>query len=167
MSKEKLTRDMFETVRKLGEGSYAKVYLVRKKDAVPEELYALKQVDKDLIIKHGKVDSVHRERDILMIARHPNIVHFDCTFMDDANLYFLLEYAENRSLSELLRLISKPCLIIILCRATASGVDEVLCGGNCVGVGVHPLKGHSAQRPEAREYLARWLLPHQDSKTPA
>jgi serine/threonine protein kinase len=96
---------MFETVSKLGEGSYAKVYLVRKKGE--QEVYALKQVDKMQIIKHDKVDSVHRERDILMIARHPNIVHLDCTFSDERHLYYLLEYAENRSLAELLKLISR------------------------------------------------------------
>ncbi len=104
---------MFEVVRKLGEGSYAKVFLVRKKGEVPEELYALKQVDKLLIMKHDKVDSVHRERDILMIARHPNIVHLDCTFSDDQNLYYLLEYAENRSMSDLLKAISKIDSLIV------------------------------------------------------
>lgn len=102
-----MSRDMFETIRKLGEGSYAKVYLVRKKGEHPEELYALKQVDKMLIIKHDKIESVHRERDILLIARHTNIVHLDCTFSDDQYLYYLLEYAVNRSLSELIKLISK------------------------------------------------------------
>ena len=51
---------------------------------------------------------MHRERDILMIARnHPNIIHLDSTFSDDRHLYYLLEYAENRSLSELVKLISK------------------------------------------------------------
>jgi serine/threonine protein kinase len=98
------------------------VYLVRKKGEPVEELYALKQLDKMQIIKHEKVDSVHRERDILMLARnHPNIIHLDCTFSDERNLYYLLEYAENRSLSELLKLISKFIMIIIRDRATSTG----------------------------------------------
>jgi serine/threonine protein kinase len=85
------------------------VYLVRKIDEPVEELFALKKLDKLQIIKANKVESVHRERDIMMEAKHPNIVNLDCTFSDDQNLYFLLEYAENRSLSELLKLISnKP-----------------------------------------------------------
>ena len=104
-SGERLSRDMFESISKLGEGSFAKVYLVKKKGE--ESLFALKQLDKVKILKIDKVESVHRERDILMQARHPNIVHLDCTFSDDRHLYFLMEYAENRSLSELLKLISK------------------------------------------------------------
>lgn len=83
--------------------------MVRKIDELVEELFALKKLDKLQIIKANKVESVHRERDIMMEAKHPNIVNLDCTFSDDQNLYFLLEYAENRSLSELLKLISnKP-----------------------------------------------------------
>ena len=58
-------------------------------------------------MKHDKVHSVHRERDILMNAKHPNIVLLECTFQDDDNLYFLMEYVENKSLSELLKAISK------------------------------------------------------------
>lgn len=81
------------------------MYLVRKKNTLKQ--YALKILDKVHIIKHDKVESVHRERDILMIAKHPNIVHLECTFSDDDNLYFLMEYVENKSLSELLKVMSK------------------------------------------------------------
>lgn len=81
------------------------MYLVRKKNTLKQ--YALKVLDKGHIIKHDKVHSVHRERDILMVAKHPNIVQLECTFSDDDNLYFLMEYVENKSLSELLKVMSK------------------------------------------------------------
>ena len=87
------------------------MYLVRKKNTLKQ--YALKILDKVHIIKHDKVESVHRERDILMIAKHPNIVHLECTFSDDDNLYFLMEYVENKSLSELLKVMSKTPLLYI------------------------------------------------------
>jgi len=77
---------------------------VRKKNTLKQ--YALKCLDKVHIMKHDKVHSVHRERDILMNAKHPNIVHLECTFQDEDNLYFLMEYVENKSLSELLKAIS-------------------------------------------------------------
>lgn len=48
---------------KLGDGAYGKVYLGKRKDN--NKYYAIKCVDKMHIIKHDKVDSVHRERDIL------------------------------------------------------------------------------------------------------
>eukprot|EP00347_Sterkiella_histriomuscorum_P024266 403331728 len=105
LSQEKLTRESFETICKLGDGSYGKVYLVRRKNTLKQ--YALKVLDKMHIIKHDKVESVHRERDVLMIAKHPNLVHLECTFSDEDNLYFLMEYVENKSLSELLK-VMKP-----------------------------------------------------------
>ena len=81
---------------------------MRKKNTLKQ--YALKCVDKIHIIKHDKIESVHREKDILMLAAaHPNIVKLECTFSDEVNLYFLLEYVPNKTLSELLKHISK-CL---------------------------------------------------------
>ncbi len=70
--------------------------------------YALKCVDKIHIIKHEKIESVHRERDILMLAKHYNIVNLECTFSDETNLYFLMEYVPNGTLSQLLKQVSKP-----------------------------------------------------------
>ncbi len=43
---------------------------------------------------------------------HPNIIELQTTFSDNENLYFLLEFAENRSLSELLHLISNLALAL-------------------------------------------------------
>lgn len=103
---ERITRESFETICKLGDGSYGKVYLVRRKNTLKQ--YALKCLDKIHIIKHDKVESAHREKEILMLAsNHPNIVKLECTFSDEKNLYFLLEYVPNKSLSELLKHISK------------------------------------------------------------
>ena len=42
-----MTKDSFEYIKPLGEGSYGKVYLVKKKNS--EELFALKELDKDRI----------------------------------------------------------------------------------------------------------------------
>ena len=79
---------------------------MRKKNTLKQ--YALKCVDKIHIIKHDKIESVHREKEILMLSSgHPNIVKLECTFSDEANLYFLLEYVPNKTLSELLKHISK------------------------------------------------------------
>lgn len=102
---EKLNKDSFDFIGKLGDGAYGKVYLVRKKNTFKQ--YALKCVEKMHIIKHDKVESVHRERDILQTIKHPNIVSLECTFQDNETLYFLLEYVSNGSLSQLLKLISK------------------------------------------------------------
>lgn len=45
-----------------------------------------------------------RERDILeQVCENSNIVALECTFQDDDNLYFLMEYAEKGSLSSLIK----------------------------------------------------------------
>jgi 3-phosphoinositide dependent protein kinase-1 len=61
-------------------------------------------LEKNHIIRYDKIDNVFRERKIAEeLSGHPNIVQFEATFQDDLNLYFLLEYVEQGSLSELLK----------------------------------------------------------------
>jgi len=47
-----------------------------------------------------------RERNILWDSKHPNIIKLVCAFMDNTYLYFLLEFAENRSLADILKITS-------------------------------------------------------------
>ena len=98
---EILTKDSFKVVKKLGKGAYGSVYLVKKKsDKYTEKLYAMKELEKEHILKYDKIQAVFRERDILeMVCEHLNVVHLECTFQDEANLYFLMEYADKGSLS--------------------------------------------------------------------
>ena len=64
-----------------------------------QNMFALKVLVKDHIIKYDKIESVFRERDLgEQLRGHPNIVQFEATFQDEKNLYFLLEYAEQGSL---------------------------------------------------------------------
>ena len=56
-----MKRSDYENVKYLGKGSYGQVNLVSLNDA----FFALKEVDKDFVIKHDKTESVFRERDIL------------------------------------------------------------------------------------------------------
>lgn len=99
---ETLSRDSFDFIRKLGDGAYGQVYMVRsKKNGM---IYGLKELCKDHILKHNKQHSVFRERDLLeQVCDHKNIVSYECTFQDQTNLYFLLEFAENGSLSQQLK----------------------------------------------------------------
>jgi classical protein kinase C len=63
----------------LGKGAFGDVSLVKKKGT--DTLYALKELKKEFIIQHDKVESVFRERDILLETKnHPNIVKFYSTF---------------------------------------------------------------------------------------
>jgi serine/threonine protein kinase len=50
------------------------------------EEFAVKIVNKALIVKLDKVKSVMAERDILNRVKHPNVVELKCTFQDDENV---------------------------------------------------------------------------------
>jgi len=41
-----------------------------------------------------------------VLTNNPNIVHFEATFQDEKNLYFLMEYVQRGDLSDLLK--NKP-----------------------------------------------------------
>jgi len=38
-----------------------------------------------------------------VLTNNPNIVHFEATFQDEKNLYFLMEYVQRGDLSDLLK----------------------------------------------------------------
>jgi serine/threonine protein kinase len=99
---EEINRDSFKIIKKLGDGAYGVVYQAEKKN--DKQLFALKELEKEHILKYGKHNAVIREKDILeMVCDHKNIISLECTFQDEDNLYFLLEFAEKGSLSSLIK----------------------------------------------------------------
>jgi len=89
--------DDFQFLQTLGKGAYGTVKLVEHKKT--KQKYALKEISKEMVLKHDKIKAVFREQNI-----HENmsecryIINLKCTFQDDLNLYFLMEFAENGSL---------------------------------------------------------------------
>lgn len=63
---EIISRQSFEIIEKLGEGSYATVWLVKKKDT--GKLYGMKVLEKQTILKYDKIKAVYWERDILELV---------------------------------------------------------------------------------------------------
>ena len=99
---EVITLDSFERIKKLGDGAYGIVYLVKKKDT--KQIYALKELEKDHILRYGKYKAVMREKDILeSVCDNKYIISLECTFQDENSLYFLLEFASKGSLSDLIK----------------------------------------------------------------
>lgn len=66
----------FKFVKDLGSGSYGDVQLVELRG----ELYALKRVNKQKVLKVNKVANVHFERDVLQAADNPYFPDFHFTF---------------------------------------------------------------------------------------
>jgi serine/threonine protein kinase len=85
-----LDMSCFEVVRILGRGFYGKVMLCRKIDT--GEVFAIKTVHKNRLVKSKKVHTIFNERNALMKARHPFIVNFAFSFQTDTKVYLGLEY---------------------------------------------------------------------------
>ena len=77
-------------------GSFGKVVLVRKKDS--GELYAMKILNKENIIKRKQVDHTKTERAVLSFTRHPFIVSLHWAFQTKSKLYFVLDYCSGGEL---------------------------------------------------------------------
>jgi serine/threonine protein kinase len=67
-----------------------KVFLVR--EIQTEEMFALKVLRKDNIIKRNQVEHTRTERSVLGYVKHPFIVSMNMAFQSKDKLYFVLDY---------------------------------------------------------------------------
>jgi serine/threonine kinase 38 len=81
----------FEFVRKIGHGSFGEVFLVRLRST--SELYALKKIPKEDMLRRRQVSHLWLERYVLAtVGHHPNVVKMFFSFQDRTHLYFVMEY---------------------------------------------------------------------------
>ncbi|XP_058591854.1 ribosomal protein S6 kinase alpha-2 isoform X2 [Neofelis nebulosa] len=89
---EKADPSQFELLKVLGQGSYGKVFLVRKtKGSDTGQLYAMKVLKKATLKVRDRVRS-KMERDILAEVNHPFIVKLHYAFQTEGKLYLLLDF---------------------------------------------------------------------------
>jgi serine/threonine protein kinase len=88
--KEKVSLDGFIMIKVIGKGSFGKVLLVKKKDT--GNIYAMKVLRKENIIKRNQVEHTRTERHVLGYVRHPFIVGLNYAFQTEEKLYFVLDY---------------------------------------------------------------------------
>ena len=96
----KMSMNDFEIISVIGRGFYGKVMLCKLKET--GELYAIKTVHKDRLIKSNRVHTVLRERDIMVKARNPFIVSLHYAFQTDSKFYLVLEYVPGGELYRLM-----------------------------------------------------------------
>mmetsp|Transcript_32028 Transcript_32028/g.47630 ORF Transcript_32028/g.47630 Transcript_32028/m.47630 type:complete len:704 (-) Transcript_32028:565-2676(-) len=82
--------DSFKMIKVVGKGSFGKVFLVREK--ATGEMFALKVLRKDNIIKRNQVEHTKTERSVLGYVSHPFIVSMNMAFQSKDKLYFVLDY---------------------------------------------------------------------------
>ncbi|NXM74124.1 KS6A2 kinase, partial [Serilophus lunatus] len=89
---EKADPSQFELLKVLGQGSYGKVFLVRKiKGSDTSQLYAMKVLKKATLKVRDRVRS-KMERDILAEVNHPFIVKLHYAFQTEGKLYLILDF---------------------------------------------------------------------------
>lgn len=95
----------FTIIRELGRGSYGVVYLARPTGAgsgAVVEFCVLKKIDLQNMKQRQQVQAM-REVQILKKLRHPHIVQFFTSFLENECLYIVMEYAAGGDLQNLIR----------------------------------------------------------------
>ena len=92
----------FEKLKTVGLGSYGRVRLCKHKKT--GEIYVMKTLKKNEIIKQKQVDHVYSEFNILSSLKHPFIVQLiGYNFEDPKYIYFIMDYIQGGELFTLLR----------------------------------------------------------------
>lgn len=97
----------YKVLEKLGDGCYAKVYLVmdqaEKKDAQTPSVYAIKCIHKKHLRSNPELgQNLYREVKIHQQLNHKNIVRFYNEFDDNSHIFFLLEVISPGELHDLI-----------------------------------------------------------------
>ncbi len=94
--KTHLEKSDFEVLKLLGEGSFGKVFLVRKKDS--GKLLAMKTLYKDSIQMNNQENHTKTERILLEIIIHPFIINLEYAFQTSDKLYLITEFMQGGEL---------------------------------------------------------------------
>lgn len=91
-----LTLDDFEIIDFLGQGTFGKVYLTRLKSNM--KLYAIKAIDKQILIEYDQEENTKLEEEILLKCKHPFLLGMDYVFQNIENIYFVMPYVKGGEL---------------------------------------------------------------------
>ncbi|KAL6060878.1 Serine/threonine-protein kinase greatwall [Balamuthia mandrillaris] len=91
----------FEKIKLISRGAFGKVYLARKKKT--GDLYAIKMLKKDDMVRKNMVEHVMAERDIMASTRNPFVVKLYYAFQSERYLYLVMEYLIGGDLASLLQ----------------------------------------------------------------
>jgi len=130
---EKLTGASFEFLEIVGNGAFGRVIRARKKDT--SDIYAIKVIEKRLLMREGKAKQAHTEKNVLARLRgHSGVVRLHYAFQDETNLYFVLEYCPGGDLASLIHRLgdSFPYPLAVLYCAEVVSMLEFLHARNIV-----------------------------------
>lgn len=88
--KEEVTINDFVPKIVLGKGAFGTVLLVEKKNS--KELFAMKSINKDDIVKKDQIEHTKTEKMILEHVNHPFLVGLAYAFQTSNKLYFIMQF---------------------------------------------------------------------------
>ncbi|KAJ3100290.1 hypothetical protein HDU97_002381 [Phlyctochytrium planicorne] len=91
----------FEIIKPISRGAFGKVYLAKKKTT--QDLYAIKILKKEDMIRKNMIAHVRAEHKVLTISRNPFVVKLYYAFQSKEYLYLVMEYLIGGDLSTLLQ----------------------------------------------------------------
>eukprot|EP01039_Chlorochromonas_danica_P010102 gene10102-11182_t len=94
--KRTISLESFKIIKVIGKGSFGKVFLVRDKQN--GQLYAMKVLKKDYILRKNQVEHTKTERSVLGYIHHPFIVGLNMAFQTADKLFFVLDYCSGGEL---------------------------------------------------------------------
>jgi len=95
---EKIVRDInqFSFIKVIGKGTFGKVILAKNKE--DNELYALKCVKKDYIVKTKNLENIKNEKALLEKIDNPFIIKLHFTFQNREKIFFAFSYCNGGEL---------------------------------------------------------------------
>merc|ERR1719204_799797 len=94
--------DDFVPIAVAGSGNFGHVVLVKVK-GFEKNVYALKLIEKNMVINTGQMENVKNERRVMFMMNSPFIIKLYATYHDETCVYFLLEKALGGEMFALLR----------------------------------------------------------------
>ncbi|CAD8173722.1 unnamed protein product [Paramecium octaurelia] len=95
---EEISLSQFQILGLIGKGSFGQVYLVKRQN----QLYAMKVLDKSMILKHNLFRYAQTERNVLSITSHPFIVKLRYAFQTPEKLVMILDFCPGGDMGQLL-----------------------------------------------------------------
>ena len=90
IKEEPITINSFKLLNFVGSGGFSQVY--KAKFLKTRRLFAIKKISKLKVYKKNAVNHVNEEKEILSELFHPFIINLYCSFQDENNLYFVMDY---------------------------------------------------------------------------
>ena len=89
----------------IGSGTFGSVWKVRHK--ITNQIYAIKVINKDSIVKQNMVEQTNREIEIMYKLDHPHIIKLYSHFEDDEDFCLIMQIASKGQLYSIIKIEAK------------------------------------------------------------